>query len=90
VGHGSMEVILEETKLGKEAAKNPGAPSRSAPAARGPKTGDEKAVVIAYDDGIRPQASIADLSRLRAVFKKSGTTTAGSRSQVSDAALRFS
>lgn len=51
-----------------------------------PKTGDEKPVVIADDDGIRPQASIADLAKLRPVFKKNGTTTAGNSSQVSDGA----
>lgn len=42
-----------------------------------PKTGDEKKVTITEDDGIRPNASLADLSKLKTVFKKSGTTTAG-------------
>ncbi|XP_024385963.1 3-ketoacyl-CoA thiolase 2, peroxisomal [Physcomitrium patens] len=51
-----------------------------------PKTGEEKQVVISEDDGIRPGTSLADLSKLKTVFKKSGTTTAGNSSQVSDGA----
>lgn len=51
-----------------------------------PKTGDEKPVTISVDDGIRPNASLADLSKLKPVFKKDGTTTAGNSSQVSDGA----
>lgn len=42
-----------------------------------PKTGEEKKVTISEDDGIRSGASIADLAKLKAVFKKSGSTTAG-------------
>lgn len=42
-----------------------------------PETGDEKKVTITEDDGIRPNASLADLLKLKTVFKKSGTTTAG-------------
>lgn len=42
-----------------------------------PKTGEEKKVTITEDDGIRPNASLSDLAKLKAVFKKSGTTTAG-------------
>lgn len=42
-----------------------------------PKTGDEKPVTISVDDGIRPNASLSDLAKLKAVFKKDGTTTAG-------------
>lgn len=37
----------------------------------------EKPVTIAVDDGIRPGATLSDLARLKAVFKKDGTTTAG-------------
>lgn len=51
-----------------------------------PKTGEEKAVVIDADDGIRPGTSAASLAGLRAVFKKGGTTTAGNSSQVTDGA----
>ena len=42
-----------------------------------PKTGDEKPVTISVDDGIRPNTSLSDLAKLKAVFKKDGTTTAG-------------
>ncbi|GLT68580.1 hypothetical protein SLA2020_407950 [Shorea laevis] len=51
-----------------------------------PKTGDEKPVTIAVDDGFRPNASLSDLSKLKPVFKKDGSTTAGNASQVSDGA----
>lgn len=51
-----------------------------------PKTGEEKSVTISVDDGIRPNASVSDLGKLKAVFKKDGTTTAGNSSQVSDGA----
>lgn len=51
-----------------------------------PKTGEEKRVIISEDDGIRPGASMADLAKLKAVFKKSGSTTAGNSSQVRDGA----
>ncbi|KAM6544737.1 hypothetical protein CsatB_025473 [Cannabis sativa] len=51
-----------------------------------PKTGQETPVTISVDDGIRPNASLADLGKLRPVFKKDGTTTAGNSSQVSDGA----
>ncbi|KAL2642271.1 hypothetical protein R1flu_009858 [Riccia fluitans] len=51
-----------------------------------PKTGEEKPVVIAVDDGIRPNASLGDLAKLKPVFKKDGTTTAGNSSQVTDGA----
>lgn len=51
-----------------------------------PKTGEEKSVTISVDDGIRPNATLADLGKLKAVFKKDGTTTAGNSSQVSDGA----
>ncbi|OVA01575.1 Thiolase [Macleaya cordata] len=51
-----------------------------------PKTGEEKSVTISVDDGIRPNASVSDLAKLRPVFKKDGTTTAGNSSQVSDGA----
>lgn len=51
-----------------------------------PKTGDEKPVTVSVDDGIRPTASLSDLAKLKPVFKKSGSTTAGNSSQVSDGA----
>ncbi|KAL2507302.1 3-ketoacyl-CoA thiolase 2 [Forsythia ovata] len=51
-----------------------------------PKTGDEKPVTISVDDGIRPNATVSDLAKLKPVFKKDGSTTAGNSSQVSDGA----
>ncbi|KAL0366763.1 UNVERIFIED_CONTAM: 3-ketoacyl-CoA thiolase 2, peroxisomal [Sesamum radiatum] len=51
-----------------------------------PKTGDEKPVTISVDDGIRSNTSVADLGKLKPVFKKDGSTTAGNSSQVSDGA----
>lgn len=51
-----------------------------------PKTGDEKPVTISADDGIRPGTTLADLAKLKPVFKKDGSTTAGTSSQVSDGA----
>lgn len=42
-----------------------------------PKTAEEKRVTITEDDGIRPNASQSDLAKLKTIFKKSGTTTAG-------------
>ncbi|XP_065862870.1 3-ketoacyl-CoA thiolase 2, peroxisomal [Euphorbia lathyris] len=51
-----------------------------------PKTGEEKPITVSIDDGIRPDASVSSLGKLKAVFKKDGTTTAGNSSQVSDGA----
>eukprot|EP00245_Coleochaete_scutata_P001585 TRINITY_DN11965_c0_g1_i2.p1 TRINITY_DN11965_c0_g1~~TRINITY_DN11965_c0_g1_i2.p1 ORF type:complete len:461 (+),score=105.87 TRINITY_DN11965_c0_g1_i2:173-1555(+) len=51
-----------------------------------PKTGDEKPVTISVDDGVRPGTSVADLAKLKAVFKNNGSTTAGNSSQISDGA----
>jgi acetyl-CoA acyltransferase 1 len=42
--------------------------------------------VIDQDDGIRPGTTAASLAQLRPAFKKSGTTTAGNSSQVTDGA----
>lgn len=41
------------------------------------KTGEEKQVMIAVDDGIRPNTTLSDLAKLKPVFKKDGSTTAG-------------
>ncbi|KAF7112531.1 hypothetical protein RHSIM_RhsimUnG0220900 [Rhododendron simsii] len=48
-----------------------------------PKTGDEKPVTISVDDGIRPNASLLHLGKLKPALKKDETTTAGNSSQVS-------
>lgn len=47
--------------------------------------GNVKKVVVDKDDGIRPTTP-EQLGKLRAAFKKDGTTTAGNSSQVSDGA----
>ncbi|KAL6002127.1 3-ketoacyl-CoA thiolase 2, peroxisomal [Asimina triloba] len=51
-----------------------------------PKTGEEKHVTISVDDGIRPSTTVSDLAKLKPVFKRDGSTTAGNSSQVSDGA----
>ena len=51
-------------------------------AVQDPKTGEEKKVTIRADDGVRPGTTAAGLAKLRAVFKKDGSTTAGNSSQV--------
>ncbi|XP_062020684.1 3-ketoacyl CoA thiolase 1, peroxisomal-like [Rosa rugosa] len=51
-----------------------------------PKTGEERHVTIYVDDGIRPNANMTDLAKLKPAFKSDGTTTAGNASQVSDGA----
>ncbi|XVF65086.1 hypothetical protein PTKIN_Ptkin09bG0218500 [Pterospermum kingtungense] len=51
-----------------------------------PKTGDEKPVTISVDDGIRPNTTLSNLAKLKPVFKKDGSTTAGNSSQVTDGA----
>ncbi|KAE9460825.1 hypothetical protein C3L33_07294, partial [Rhododendron williamsianum] len=51
-----------------------------------PRTHEEKHVVISVDDGIRPDANLTDLAKLKPAFKKDGSTTAGTSSQVSDGA----
>ncbi|KAF5682134.1 TIM barrel metal-dependent hydrolase [Fusarium circinatum] len=43
-------------------------------------------VVVDTDDGIRPQASLEGLAKLKPVFREKGTSTAGNSSQVSDGA----
>ncbi|KAJ1922153.1 3-ketoacyl-CoA thiolase with broad chain length specificity [Mycoemilia scoparia] len=50
------------------------------------KDGEEKEIVVTKDDGIRPGTTAENLSKLRTVFSKDGTTTAGNSSQVSDGA----
>ena len=47
-----------------------------------PKTGEEKHIVVSKDDGIREGVTPASLAKLRPVFKRDGTTTAGNSSQV--------
>ena len=51
-----------------------------------PKTEQVKDVVVAADDGIRDGVTAESLSKLKAAFKKDGSTHAGNASQVSDGA----
>eukprot|EP01083_Nonionella_stella_P288264 980974_1 len=51
-----------------------------------PKTGEKKRITVDKDDGIRGNSTVEGLSKLRAIFKKGGSTTAGNSSQVSDGA----
>ncbi|CAH8283012.1 unnamed protein product [Eruca vesicaria subsp. sativa] len=51
-----------------------------------PKTGEEKPITVTVDDGIRPSTTLSGLAKLKPVFKKDGSTTAGNSSQVSDGA----
>lgn len=44
-----------------------------------PKTGEEKQIIVSVDDGIRPNANLVDLAKLKPAFKKDGTTTAGNQ-----------
>jgi len=50
------------------------------------KEGNEKAVTISLDEGIRGDTSLEGLSKLKAIFKPGGSTTAGNASQISDGA----
>ncbi|ORX83757.1 thiolase [Basidiobolus meristosporus CBS 931.73] len=50
------------------------------------KEGNEKEITVKADDGIRRGVDLASLSKLRPAFSKTGTTTAGNASQVSDGA----
>ncbi len=47
-----------------------------------PKTGEEKQLVVDKDDGVRANLTTQQLSGLKPVFKKGGSTTAGNSSQV--------
>jgi len=50
------------------------------------KEGNAKEVVVKADEGPRGDTTLAGLGKLRAAFKKDGSTTAGNASQVSDGA----
>jgi len=50
------------------------------------KEGNVKAVVVKADEGPRVETTVASLGKLKTVFKKDGSTTAGNASQVSDGA----
>lgn len=50
------------------------------------KEGKMQQITVTVDDGPRKGSTVERLGKLRAVFKKGGTTTAGNSSQVSDGA----
>ncbi|KAI0401109.1 Thiolase, N-terminal domain-containing protein [Xylaria palmicola] len=52
----------------------------------GKKTGDEQAVTVTRDDGVRAGATLEALARLKPAFRADGSGTAGNSSQVSDGA----
>ncbi|MBW1777307.1 MAG: thiolase family protein [Deltaproteobacteria bacterium] len=46
----------------------------------------KETVLVEHDDGIRPETTMEDLAKLKPVFKKGGTVTAGNASQMTDGA----
>jgi acetyl-CoA acyltransferase 1 len=52
----------------------------------GVKIGEEKDVIVTQDDGIRKDASLEGMKKLKPAFKENGTSTAGNSSQISDGA----
>lgn len=50
------------------------------------KTGEWKKITVTKDEGIREGTTAQSLSKLKPVFKKGGSTTAGNASQLSDGA----
>lgn len=53
---------------------------------QGNNVGEEQTVTVSKDDGIRANASIEGMGKLKPAFKADGTSTAGNSSQVSDGA----
>jgi len=49
-------------------------------------TGKKQRITVTVDDGVRADSTVEGLGKLKAVFKKGGSTTAGNASQVSDGA----
>lgn len=49
-------------------------------------TKDGQKVTVTKDDGIRKETTLQTLGKLKAAFKKDGTTTAGNSSQTTDGA----
>lgn len=52
----------------------------------GEKVGEEQQITVTKDDGIRTNASIEGMTKLKPAFKANGTSTAGNSSQISDGA----
>lgn len=53
---------------------------------QGNKVGEEKTITVTEDDGIRTNASVEGMAKLKPAFKADGASTAGNSSQVSDGA----
>ncbi|KAI1388072.1 thiolase [Hypoxylon trugodes] len=53
---------------------------------QGNKVGEEKRIEVTKDDGIRTNATVEALAKLKPAFKEDGASTAGNSSQVSDGA----
>lgn len=53
---------------------------------QGNKVGEEKRITVTEDDGIRANARVEGLTKLKPAFKADGASTAGNSSQVSDGA----
>jgi acetyl-CoA acyltransferase 1 len=51
-----------------------------------PKTGEEKEVTVARDDGVRENITAESLGKIRPAFAKDGSIHAGNASQISDGA----
>ncbi|KAI0467561.1 Thiolase, N-terminal domain-containing protein [Xylaria cf. heliscus] len=52
----------------------------------GAKVGEERAITVTQDDGIRSNATLEALAKLKPAFAADGSSTAGNSSQVSDGA----
>ena len=53
---------------------------------KGEKVGEVQDVTVTKDDGVRTNASLEGMARLKPAFKENGTSTAGNSSQISDGA----
>jgi acetyl-CoA acyltransferase 1 len=53
---------------------------------KGEKVGEVQDVTVTKDDGIRANASLEGMAKLKPAFKENGTSTAGNSSQISDGA----
>lgn len=53
---------------------------------QGNKVGEKKTITVKKDDGVRANASIEGMTKLKPAFKADGTSTAGNSSQISDGA----
>jgi len=52
----------------------------------GEKVGEEREITVEKDDGIRTNASLEGMAKLKPAFKEGGASTAGNSSQISDGA----